>query len=93
MVDVRFSHEEVTSIKRRFNHQLEPIKVMLVNKKNDMTREEWIEFIDRTRRSVLDHPNQYLDHHTPNTDLVEFIINRIFNDFIDNFKLGQHLHR
>ncbi|HEY3404437.1 MAG TPA: hypothetical protein VGK59_13705 [Ohtaekwangia sp.] len=88
MIEIQFSREEIASYKRRFNHQLEPIKVMLVKKKKEMMKQEWLEYTDRTRKSILKNPDQYLmwDTKLPDAALLENVINRIFDDFIMHMK-------
>ena len=68
--------------KRRFNITLEPIKVMLVNKKKEIPSDEWLAFVNRTKAGVLHHPDQYLGSELPLKEEMAKIVEQIFNDFL-----------
>jgi len=73
---------EVLYYRRKFNNALEPIKVMLVDKKRRLTLSTWISFVHQTRDRVLVSPHQYLGDQLPPTDLMKAIVNDIFRDFV-----------
>ena len=75
---------EPAVIKRRLNHELESIKVMLVHKKGDLPIEEWYHFVETTRKSILLHPDQYLEKDLPAKEVLESIITKIFEDFVNS---------
>jgi hypothetical protein len=68
--------------RRRFNIALEPIKVMLVNKKRTLTLVKWLGFVNRTKSSVLTYPDQYLGEELPSKDVMEPIVSTIFSEFL-----------
>lgn len=68
--------------RRRFNIALEPIKVMLVNKKRTLTLVRWLGFVNRTKLSVLSYPDQYLGDGLPERDVMEPIVSAIFSEFL-----------
>jgi len=72
------------ALKRRLNHELESIKVMLVHKKGDLPIAEWLQFVEVTRKSILLHPDQYLEKDVPSKEILETIINKIFEDFLNS---------
>ena len=74
---------QIASFKRKFNNQLEPIKVMLVHLKEGMSSEEWINVVVNTKQSILNHPDQYLGSGLPNKVVIEFVIQKIFEDFLN----------
>ena len=69
-------------LKRRLNHELESIKVMLVHKKEDLPVEEWFQFVEATRKSILLHPDQYLEKDFPSKEILESTVNKVFEDFL-----------
>ena len=71
-----------TSLKRKINNQLNPIKVMLVNRKKDMSNEEWLNLVSNTKKSILDHPGQYIDEDLDENLQIEIVIDQIFEEFI-----------
>lgn len=68
--------------RRRFNIALEPIKVMLVNKKRTLTLVRWLGFVHRTKQSVMTNPDQYLGDQLPPKDVMEPIVSSIFSEFL-----------
>jgi len=69
-----------------WNHQLEPIKVMLVHRKKDLSTEEWLRFVEVTRNSILQHPDQYLVSHFESEGILKPLVDKIFEDFINDLK-------
>lgn len=84
-IEIFHSHE-IASFKRKFNNQLEPIKVMLIHRKIGLTREEWVNFVSVTRQSIIDHPDQYLDCDLPDKSTFEFLVEKIFEEFVNREK-------
>jgi hypothetical protein len=68
--------------RRRFNIALEPIKVMLVNKKRTLSLVRWLSFVNSTKHSVLSHPDQYLGDELPEREVLEPIVGTIFSEFL-----------
>ena len=75
---------DTVAIKRRLNHELESIKVMLVHKKGDLPIEVWHQFVEATCKSILLHPDQYLEKDLPAKEVLEPIIIKIFEDFVNS---------
>lgn len=73
---------EILYYRRKFNNALEPIKVMLVDKKRKLTLATWISFVNQTRDRVLVSPHQYLGEALPPAELMTKIVNDIFRDFV-----------
>jgi hypothetical protein len=71
-------------LKRRLNHELESIKVMLVHKKGSLPIEEWYQFVETTRQRILLHPDQYLEKDFPSKEILESTVNKIFEDFLNS---------
>jgi hypothetical protein len=69
--------------KRKFNHALEPIKVMLVRQQAMRSNKDWVAFVERTRISVIEHPDQYLGATLPDQAMVHKLVNVIFDDFLN----------
>lgn len=77
-----FDVKELTYFKRKFNHQLEPIKVMLVHRRDALTHEAWLDFVSRTRVSILEKPHQFLEE-LPERSMFEYLVDTIFKEFVE----------
>jgi hypothetical protein len=73
---------ETLYYRRKFNNALEPIKVMLVDKKRKLTLSTWIAFVNQTKDRVLISPHQYLGERLPEEGQLIRIVNDIFRDFV-----------
>lgn len=73
---------DIGVLKRRWSHELEPIKVMLVHRKRELAPEEWIRFVELTKKSVLRNPDQYLENNFPRKEILDTVIPLIFDDFL-----------
>ena len=73
---------ETLYYRRKFNNALEPLKVMLVDKKRKLTLATWITFVNQTRDRVLLSPHQYLGDKLPAEEHMARIVNDIFRDFV-----------
>jgi hypothetical protein len=73
---------ETLYYRRKFNHALQPIKVMLVDKKKKQTLSTWLTFVNQTRDRVLVSPHQYLGEQLPSTELLTQIVKDIFSEFV-----------
>ena len=74
--------DEITSIKMKFNRSLEPIKVMLVDKKAKLHKDDWTAFLEMTQDSIIRCPDQYLGADLPHPEILKTIVKEIFMDFI-----------
>ncbi len=70
------------SYKESFAIILEPMKAMLVNLEHHLSREEWLQFVDKTRLSIINKPEQYLGLDIPDADSLQLIITTIFEEFV-----------
>jgi hypothetical protein len=68
------------------NKALEPIKVMLASRKEKLNRQEWLKFVEHTKTSIIDHPDQYLSHQFPSSETFVTIIDKIFENFLRDQK-------
>jgi hypothetical protein len=73
---------ETAFYRRKFNTALEPIKVMLVNKKRTQTLATWMAYVNKTRASVLQRPEEYLGDNLPERELTHQIIDSLFSEFL-----------
>jgi hypothetical protein len=69
--------------RRTFNRQLEPIKVMLVNRKHDLDHDRWLALIDKTRTSIFNHPDQYVLIDELPINVAQSMLSRIFDEFVE----------
>jgi hypothetical protein len=70
------------SYKESFAIILEPMKAMLVNLEKSLSREEWLKFIDKTRLSIINNPEQYLGLDIPDHTSLGIIVSEIFDEFL-----------
>jgi hypothetical protein len=73
---------ETAYYRRKFNTALEPIKVMLVNKKRTQTLATWVAYVNKTRTRVLESPMEYLGAKLPSVEMTNDIVNSLFSDFL-----------
>ena len=73
---------ETAYYRRKFNTALEPLKVMLVDKKRTLTLATWMAFVNKTRTSVLESPKEYLGENLPAKELTNEIVDSLFSDFL-----------
>jgi hypothetical protein len=86
MNEQAFSHPpEVTlsKLRQEFDEQLENIKAMLRHKSLQMPDAAWVKFVDLTRQSIIDHPDQYVDCTLPTPEVLAQVINALFDDFLE----------
>ena len=75
---------QVRAVKRKFNHALEPIKVMLVNRKPLLPAQEWVSFVNHTKERVRIHPGEYLGDALPEQAMIDHVVEMIFTEFLIN---------
>jgi hypothetical protein len=73
---------QVRAVKRKFNHALEPIKVMLVNRKPVLPEQDWLQFVQHTRERVMLHPGEYLGDALPEQAMIDHVVAMIFDEFL-----------
>jgi hypothetical protein len=81
---VETMNPEIRTYLNKFNSTLEPIKVMLRYKKDDLTYSDWIAFVERTQASILRNPDQYLGPELPEKESLDIIVKTIFRNFLDH---------
>jgi hypothetical protein len=80
---IAYTMDELSKLyKRKFNHALEPIKVMLVRQQAMRNKKDWVAFVERTRLSVIEHPYQYLGTTLPDQVIINDLVNLIFDEFL-----------
>ncbi|HMJ71548.1 MAG TPA: hypothetical protein VK508_21785 [Cyclobacteriaceae bacterium] len=73
---------ETAYYRRKFNTALEPIKVMLVNKKRTLTLVTWLAYVQKTKARVISRPSEYLGEALPPEELTNEIVDSLFSDFL-----------
>jgi hypothetical protein len=73
---------ETAYYRRKFNTALEPLKVMLVNKKRTLTLQSWMAYVNKTKTSVLSSPAEYLGNQLPPKEMTDQIVDSLFSDFL-----------
>lgn len=82
MADVETDAAMRKQFKQKMNRQLEPIMVMLMNRKQEMPTKAWLEFIRRTEEAVLRHPEEYLVTVPDSPLLLQELVHEIFERFM-----------
>ncbi len=77
---------EIKTHKLKFNRTLEPFKVMLVNRKLNLSSHDWLQLVNRTKEGILSQPDQYLGKELPDSDTLSHVIDVIFSDFLKDQK-------
>jgi hypothetical protein len=77
-----FDLSEIARFKQKFNYELKPIKDMLLHRKEEMSTDQWMDFVEQTRQSILNNPDQFLEKVLPKKDILELIVNKIFEEFL-----------
>jgi hypothetical protein len=75
---------EIKTHHRKLNNALQSIKVMLANKKHSLDKNDWHLLVDKTRESIITNPNQYIDTELPTQETLKAVIDRIFQQFLDD---------
>jgi hypothetical protein len=68
--------------KARFRFALKPFFVMINDKRKDMPYDQWKEFIDQTRNSVLANPVDFLGDDLPEKSLMRDVLDDLFDEFL-----------
>ena len=78
---------EIKIHKLKFDRTLVPFKVMLVNRRSQLSYTNWIDLVNRTKEGILSQPDQYLGTEFPDVDTLEKVIDKIFVDFLRQQKV------
>ena len=78
-----------TGLKQKFDRQLDDLKEMLEHKRPHLPEGEWQDFVQLTRRSILEHPDQYLDGDLPTAEILLQVINGVFDDFLKDLSKNE----
>ena len=74
--------EDIFRLKQKIDGQLEDLKEMLEHKRLQLPDTEWTEFVDRARKSILEHPDQYLEGELPAAETLSYVVNSLFDSFL-----------
>jgi hypothetical protein len=67
--------------KRKFKNSLEPIMVMLLDRKNQMDPASWRTFMQRTRDNILKNTGEFVVDEFRDPKLTRELVEDIFADF------------
>ena len=79
--------ESLKTCKRKFDKQLRHIKVILAQKRHQLTVKEWLTLVYETRSSILKSPEDFLCGTLPPPKLLSAAIERVFSDFVEDQRL------
>jgi hypothetical protein len=74
-----------TDFNKRLAQALSPFETMLEEKKNILSRDEWIKFIRSLESSFINSPGQYLKGEVPQRHVWQSIVELIFQGIIDDY--------
>ena len=77
---------ETTLFRKRFHKSLEPFKIMLASRRSEMSEQEWLAFVEKTKESALGHPDQHLGQELPPPETLRLIVQNIFNELINRMR-------
>ena len=78
---------KINGYKRKYDRQLRHVKLILMSNKNQIPTEEWIRLVYATKKSVINHPEQYLDGEIPDRKILILSIERVFKGFLEDQKI------
>jgi hypothetical protein len=67
--------------KSAFQITLLPIFELLEFKRTQLSQEDWVRFVEMTKRSIITNPEQFLGREFPGSLLTEQIVEEIFFEF------------
>lgn len=68
--------------KGRFRRALQPVFVMLIDRKSKMDYDEWQNYVSYTLTRVLENPLEFLGEDMPSPSLTSDIVKEIFSEFM-----------
>jgi hypothetical protein len=77
----------VSAYKRKFDKDLRHVKVMMMSKKNTMTKHAWIRFVMTTKKTIIAHPENYFRSTPPKPDIFKQAIDEVFQGFLNDQKI------
>jgi hypothetical protein len=78
---------KINGYKRKYDRQLRHLKLILMSRKNEIPTEEWIRLVYATKRSVINHPEQYLVGEIPDRNILILSVERVFKGFLEDQKI------
>jgi len=71
-------------VKIQFRAALQPMIELFEHKKEVLSQQDWENFILLTKKSVLNHPDQFLGGDLPLALETEQIVDEIFLEYLEN---------
>jgi hypothetical protein len=68
--------------KTKFRYALKPLFAMLVARKKDLSKKEWIEAVIKVRERMNGNPVEYLGTDLPDESLLRDVLDEIFQEFL-----------
>ena len=85
----RFSivmENKVKAYKRKFDRELKHVKLILMKSKENMPREQWLQFVHLTKKSIEKHPADFF-HNIPEKKILVAALNMVFESFLEDQKI------
>lgn len=78
--------EDIKVIKQKVNAEIQPLKEMLSHRYDPVKKKEWLQFIAKTKNSIIQHPDQYIGMEIlPSPEILSELLNEIFDDYIKRY--------
>lgn len=69
---------KLTVLKRKIELTLEPVIQLLEFKKTELSFSDWIKFLESTKLSIVNNPEQYLGQDLPCSKIIKESVEEIF---------------
>ncbi len=69
-------------IRRKFSLVLKPIKILLLEKRKSLSKDDWFKFVQQTKERILENPAEYLGSDLPETDVMRDSVEFVFHDLL-----------
>src|SRR5262245_35930437 len=72
--------------KRKFDRELRHVKLILMRSKETMPKEQWLQFVHLTKKSIEKHPADFF-HNIPEKKILVAALNLVFDSFLEDQKI------
>jgi hypothetical protein len=68
--------------KTKFRYSLRPVFAMLVARRKELARKDWIGLVQKARENIQGNPIEYLGKELPEAGLLQDVLDEIFQEFL-----------
>lgn len=73
---------ETKDLELHLNTAIEPFKIMLIDRKGELSNDDWLNLVNRTKEGILTQPDQYIGKELPEADTLKMVVEKFFCDFL-----------